>query len=999
MTTTVIDPDLSTAQRAAVMADGNVFVDAGPGTGKTHVIVARIRRLVAEGIAPQRILVVTFSRRAVAELRSRIAREGIACEVRTFHGFASRLLEADGPRFKSRRLLDAFTETLLLDTAIERSSFATLTQAARMSERFRDDFSRFVTDLRRADAACVRRLRGAATPRLRDLFGAFDRLTALHDELRASDLDDLIARAVDALEDETSPASRWLDGRYTHVLIDEFQDIDATQLELVARLKANLFAVGDASQAIYAFRGALSGVIGRARERFAMRRVVLDESRRCPQIVCDLASKTPFLGTMQLMSAREVNGSVTVCVARTSLDEAALIADRVEDALGDGVPPEGIAVLVRSMRPLGAAVEAELRARNIAVAGGGPSAFLGDQNVETLRLGLRLLECPTEPDRWVAFLGVAPLGFDVLRVRAALQGRSLATLGDGIDAVAQAGLAGNANASDLANTLRRASEAFVVNDIGRAARRLINGLGLAARAAQDGGADANVRAAVGRLGRVVEALSGAQRHLAKLGEAMSSAEVLDALEERIEALASEETPADGLPGVRLLTIHGAKGLEFDFVVIGDAVEGRFPATARRSTLLDEASLDAARKADVDLVDARDDASLVEEAALWYVAVTRSRNALLVTYTTHGADGAPRRPSRFIPAAYHPADDVVPFERRFERYEDIARESGDPEVIAALRAALSDSPVLAALLEEGPGAFAALPEYPVKFTKRPSVSAAKTWLECPRRFYYGYILRLKADPKLPAVVGSALHDILAKFHEKYREFTTVSDADVPAWSAYLLSLRESAWADLAMDSVAKRNAYGRFADRALAAYARLLLKEATEHPFTVAACERPIESVYRSGALRGSLDRIDIAMDGTLTLRDYKSGRMHDPFWKTLAKATSQGGPVPGAVDTHFNPQLALYRRGAEAAFNVSVRRLEFVFLNGVKSDDEIPIGRDALSIDQTIEAQLTQVDEVIERHFVAAYGSGVQGPIATAKDEKTCMFCAYKAICPGPVPS
>jgi hypothetical protein len=108
--------------------------------------------------------------------------------------------------------------------------------------------------------------------------------------------------------------------------------------------------------------------------------------------------------------------------------------------------------------------------------------------------------------------------------------------------------------------------------------------------------------------------------------------------------------------------------------------------------------------------------------------------------------------------------------------------------------------------------------------------------------------------------------------------------------------------------------------------------------------------------------------------------------------------VPGAVDNYFRPQVALYRRGAEAVFGASVRRLEYVYLNGVKSDDEIPIGRDALTVEQTTEAQLMQVDEVIERDFIAAYGSGVPGPVATAKDEKTCMFCAYKAICPGPVP-
>ena len=226
MLDTTMISDLSPDQDAAVRASGHVFVDAGPGTGKTHVIVSRIRHLVESGLDPREILVVTFSRRAVAELKERIRHEtNVACEVRTFHGFASRLLEADGPRFKSRRLLDAFAESLMLDTALKRSTFVSLSPQAVESERFRVEFARFVADLRRSDRASVRSLRETAPPRLRELFAAFDELEALHDAVRASDLDDLVARAVDALADAASPASKWLEHRYAHVLIDEFQDV------------------------------------------------------------------------------------------------------------------------------------------------------------------------------------------------------------------------------------------------------------------------------------------------------------------------------------------------------------------------------------------------------------------------------------------------------------------------------------------------------------------------------------------------------------------------------------------------------------------------------------------------------------------------------------------------------------------------------------------------------------------------------------------------------
>jgi superfamily I DNA/RNA helicase len=1007
VTVRTLDRTLSPAQQAAVSAEGNALVDAGPGTGKTHVIVARIRHLARE-VEPRRILVLTFSRRAVGELRERIAREtGVACEVRTFHGFASRLLEADGPRFTSRRLLDSLSESLLLDTALARARFPTLPRSATSSERFRADFERFVADVRRAATPAVRSLRAGATPRLRDLLGAYDELLALRDTLGASDIDDLIARASEALEDRASAASVWLDRRYEHVLVDEFQDVDATQLALLGRLEATLFAVGDASQAIYGFRGALTNVIETAVKRFALQRFVLAESRRCPQRICDLAAATPLLKTTPLTSLRESPGSVTAQAARTTLDEAALISDRVEDALAAGLAPERIAVLLRAMRPLGPALEAELRSRGVRVAGGGPDAFLADQNVETVRLGLRLLAEPSERERWVAFLSSPAVGFDRLRVSIALRGRAVASIREGCDVVA-GGLpvaasrppSATCDLAGVTKALKFADEAFHANDIGRAARRLVNGLGLVVSAAHDNSGFSEARARLGRLGRVIDALTAARRNLAALGEPAHSTAVLHVFEKRIEAVAAEETPDENVPGVRLLSIHGAKGLEFDLVIIGDAVEGRFPAPPRRSSLLNEDALEIARATGVDLAQARNDSSLREEAALWYVAVTRTRDALFVTYASHGADGAPQRPSRFLPAEFHPPKSVAPYERRLERPEDLAREAGDEAVLARLSTAVAGSPTLAAILEEGAGAFAPLPERPVIYAREPGVSAAEDWFHCPRRFYYGRVLGLRDEPGETAKLGTALHAILASFHEEFADFTEVREDDVILWVAKLRELRKAEWLASPFEPAAKNVATAQFADRVLAAYATSLAVDARRRPFTVLACERPIESRYGSFGVRGKVDRVDrVRAGGDLILRDYKSGRRHTPFQKTLEKTlkTETGEPIAGRVAEYFRPQIALYRRGAEGEFGGRVGALEYVYLNGVKDDDEEPIAYDALAIDETTEAQLAAIDAALERDFLAPFARGVYGPIATATDvEKTCKFCNFKVICPGP---
>ena len=100
-------------QRAAIAAtDRHVYVGAGPGTGKTYLLVERVRMLLDRGVAPERILVLTFSRRSARELRERITSARIAAaatvEVRTFHGFAARASGAGLARFRELRLLDAF---------------------------------------------------------------------------------------------------------------------------------------------------------------------------------------------------------------------------------------------------------------------------------------------------------------------------------------------------------------------------------------------------------------------------------------------------------------------------------------------------------------------------------------------------------------------------------------------------------------------------------------------------------------------------------------------------------------------------------------------------------------------------------------------------------------------------------------------------------------------------------------------------------------------------
>jgi len=294
---------------------GNAYVQAGPGTGKTHLLVGRYSRLLERGIPPERILVLTFSRRASDELRQRVVkaltadgRSTASIDVRTFHGFASRLLQGDGARFRTRRLLDAFAQELLLDAAIGRTTMMSLSAETIESRAFRTEASRLLGDLGRAPEIGLERVAEGASPRLKDLLALRRVIMAARNRLTATDLNDLVVRASAALADPRSEPARWLAARrYEHVLVDEFQDTDSGQLNLLEKLGATVFAVGDEAQSIYRFRGAQHGIVENAVERLAMRRFELTLSRRCPPTVCDFAAETPFVGGSALRSSQELS--------------------------------------------------------------------------------------------------------------------------------------------------------------------------------------------------------------------------------------------------------------------------------------------------------------------------------------------------------------------------------------------------------------------------------------------------------------------------------------------------------------------------------------------------------------------------------------------------------------------------------------------------------------------------------------------------------------------
>ena len=422
-------PVLDTAQQEVVdHRGGPLLVLAGPGTGKTTTVVEAVVARIAAGADPEQVLVLTFGRRAAAELRSRItARLGRATKeplARTFHSYAFGVLRREAaargepaPRLLAGPEQDLVVRDLLAGDvaagAVDwpdrlRAALATRGFAQELRDLVMRAYERGVTaeELHRLGRVQGRDDWQAAARFMRQYAG----VTALQ-EAASYDPAELIRAVVGLWLREPALLAAEQAAR-PHVFVDELQDTDPAQVELLTLLSGqgrDLVAVGDPDQAIYGFRGADVTGIRSFRDRF---RTATDAP--APIVALSTCRRS---GTTLLAASRRVSrglggprrhrdllpasglppGELSVAVLRSEAQEAAHVAARLRHAhLVEGVPWSQMAVLVRST------VHAMPVLRRAMVAAGVPVAVSGDEvplmQEPAVRPLLLLLRCATRPE-------------------------------------------------------------------------------------------------------------------------------------------------------------------------------------------------------------------------------------------------------------------------------------------------------------------------------------------------------------------------------------------------------------------------------------------------------------------------------------------------------------------------------------------------------------------------------------------------------------------------
>ena len=693
---------LNPQQKEAVLAPpGANLVLAGAGSGKTRVIVHRIKRLLDEGLTPHRILAITFTNKAAGEMRERLFSslgEGVrGIWVGTFHAVCARILRAEAEAAGLSPRFTIFSRGQCL-TLVKHCLEAAGISVDRYPPRaVLEQIGRRKTS--RPEAGDTEPAPFSVDATARKITPAYDR--ALR-EAGAVDFEDLLARPLQMFTRNPDVLKKYQD-RFEEILVDEYQDTNPVQDKLVAllsRVHGRVFAVGDDDQGIYGWRGARVENILQFEHRFPGGRVFrLEENYRSSRSILDVASRiVGEAGTRhekRLFTRNPAGEAVCYLAAANPEAEAeAVIRHLIKAGAGDEIPWNDVAVFYRintQSRPL----EAVARRGGIPYRVVKGQRFFDRVEVQDLAAYLRVIIRPDDGEAFSRIVNRPPRGLGPERLRAiAREGAPGVTIADA-QAALDAGCVqrGTAqNLGDLLETLEslaswnagpaRLMEEIldrtgyrtwlegVVRESESAERRRDAGRGLE-------GAEEFVEAA-----RLFE-----EQVLKERGVPPESDEAKSMFLEEL-ALMGEASEMSGESGaLSLMTLHAAKGLEFAAVGIVGVQEGLIP----HSRACDEP------------------ATLDEERRLLYVGVTRAKKMLCLSWARERRpDGAKKswaaHPSRFIEGLGHEfiqrKGDHASTQRRTPRGFASQRDSTDSrygdilsEAKASRRRKTKDSPVV------------------------------------------------------------------------------------------------------------------------------------------------------------------------------------------------------------------------------------------------------------------------------------------------------------------
>ncbi len=633
-------PPLNPAQRAAVEHHrGPLLVLAGAGSGKTRVITHRIAQLLERGVRPNRILAVSFTNKAAAEMGERMAKL-VGAEtaqklwLSTFHSFGVRFLGEENRAlgYDGRFVIFDQGDTLgLVKDVMKRESIAerTLDPVAVLSRisLYKNAF---------LEPEAIKPSANEYDEVARQVYPHYERsLRAMH----AVDFDDLVVLPVRILRDHEAIRAKWQQ-RFEHLLIDEFQDTNKSQLELVRQLAneaRNVCVVGDDDQSIYGWRGAEVGNILDFERYFRGATVVKLEQnyRSCEPILAvanaAIAQSRAKRHEKRLVATRLGGDPVKLMTAPDTAAETRMVVREIRDLGKERILWKDIAVLYRSNQQA-RMLEEELRVAGVPYRLFGGTQFFDRKEIKDAIAYLRVVVNPRDElslRRVVNFpaRGLGDTSLDRIAAHALKKDLTLFTAlsrAREVDGLSEAAIRG---AEHFVASIRKAQRGLESGQVAETARQLLADVGLGPAGYEGDDKDAKRRR---------ENQAYFLRSITRYEEARdegNSGPSLGQFLTRI-SLRFDQEEEDAGNRVTLSSLHSAKGLEFGYVFLIGCVEGVLPHSRTTDPKITEAA-----PTDVE-----------EERRLFYVGVTRAKERLYLSRpdrrTVRGRV-VPLVPSRFL----------------------------------------------------------------------------------------------------------------------------------------------------------------------------------------------------------------------------------------------------------------------------------------------------------------------------------------------------------------
>jgi len=965
---------LNDAQRRAIThGSGPLLVIAGAGTGKTRVITERIRHLLESdpSLGGENILALTYTKKAAGEMKSRIVKtcgeRGRDVTIATFHAFCEQILKENGAKYA---ILEDVDHWILLRRNMARlklEKFRRLAEPGQFLGDFlkffsrcqdelvsSDDFQAFADELE-ADLAADRKLvdddtfaeRVENVALQKEIARAYKASEEILRERNFFSFGALITRTIELVRNDAALREK-LQQRFKHILVDEFQDTNIAQLELLHLLAAeprNIVAVGDNDQAIYRFRGASFGSFKLFLERFAgwktgrdssKYRVTLTENYRSTPNILRVATQVIAQNEVssdfpnKILAATQPEGErIRIAELANEDEEAAWVAGELERLHRAGTRWRDFAILYRQHN------HRDRLAKELA-----------ERKIPFVISRLSILEHPLVRDV-IAYLRLINKPFDDIAAA-----RVLAAPAWHLEPVDLVRLAERTRKkrTSIYDTLQSPQTDLPFNPSPKALAELLEFVQSQRKNLKRRTAAEILRSLTDWLEIPHLASPQAQRYTRQLAEFLKTWEPKSetkSLPEFLEYLdyfeqsglgnicLDDEAPGDA---VQLMTVHGAKGLEFPHVFLLRINYASFPARERSPLFEFPVKL---MKEDLPAGNFH----IQEERRLFYVALTRAERKLTITTLTEKKGKVPTFIEDILMDPTVRKRDVLQISPKVKLRDSDATDDAAKNA-TLLFPSLSDRPRIHSQIARWAETYHPPTPEPLKL----SASAVDAYRKCPQLFLFSRLWSLKEGPAASLSFGAVMHTTIKRFIDQYRKGVKLPFEEVAR-------VFETEWTSAGYEDEYQESEYKKDGIEQL----RVFHTEFLAHPPEVLEQEKSFELPLENNVIiNGRIDQINSLGKKDIEIIDYKTGKSRKE------------------ADARRDLQLSIYAIAAKEILELNPVRLAFHYLqnNQIQSTTRT-------------DKQLDEAQKIVQE-AAADIRAGEFSP----KRGFACRGCAYKPVCP-----